>query len=163
MIGELEVIKLLLSDPRVDPSACENEAIRNATKNGHLEVVKLLLSDPRVDPSACKNIAFQNASISGNKDLILALLSHPKVDPDAALINEQTPESLRQLIPVARVLHDAISEDLKEMDLPDLSAEEWDALIHRHKCDSEISAWLLKKRAEKFNVCSKASVTECLI
>jgi hypothetical protein len=41
---------LLLSDPRVDPSAKSNSAIREASQEGHFEIVKLLLSDPRVDP-----------------------------------------------------------------------------------------------------------------
>jgi hypothetical protein len=122
-----------------------------------LEVFKLLLSDPRVDPSACKNISFRNGTLNGDKDLILALLSHPKVDPDAAKINEKTPESLQQLIRVARVLHNAKSEDLKDLDLPDLFPEEWDVLMNRHKCDSEMYAWLLKKRTEQFSFGSEAS------
>ena len=45
-------MKLLLSDPRVDPSTENQEAIREACGRGHTEVVKLLLADPRVDPSA---------------------------------------------------------------------------------------------------------------
>jgi ankyrin repeat protein len=46
--GDFEVIKLLLNDPRVDPS---NGPMRWASRNEHFEVVKLLLNDPRVDPS----------------------------------------------------------------------------------------------------------------
>jgi hypothetical protein len=38
----LEVVKALLSDPRVDPSADNNYAIRYASQNGYLEVIKLL-------------------------------------------------------------------------------------------------------------------------
>ena len=44
----MEVVKLLLSDKRVDPSAENNYAIRYTSK--HYEIVKLLLSDKRVDP-----------------------------------------------------------------------------------------------------------------
>ena len=40
--GHLEVVKLLLQDSRVDPSAEDNGAIRWASFNGYLEVVKLL-------------------------------------------------------------------------------------------------------------------------
>ena len=46
--GHLEVVKLLLKDPRVDPSAQDNCAIRWASDDEHLEVVELLLKDPRV-------------------------------------------------------------------------------------------------------------------
>jgi hypothetical protein len=45
------VVKLLLSDKRVDPSAADNYAIRYASKKGHYDVVELLLADERVDPS----------------------------------------------------------------------------------------------------------------
>ncbi len=41
-------LKVLLSDPRVDPSANDNEALQLASENGHLDVVKVLLEDPRV-------------------------------------------------------------------------------------------------------------------
>jgi ankyrin repeat protein len=57
MNGYVEVVKLLLNEPRVDPSADDNCAIRLASKNGHFEVVKLLLNDPRGDPSAYNNYA----------------------------------------------------------------------------------------------------------
>jgi ankyrin repeat protein len=50
-IGYLEVVKLLLSDKRVDPSANNNLAIQWASRKDHLEVVKLLLSDKRVRDS----------------------------------------------------------------------------------------------------------------
>src|SRR5690242_13380065 len=83
--GYLEVVCLLLSDYRVDPSArdysiiyaslvrycivaqtllryhqvdlsdVDNYTIAWASEGGHLEVFKLLLSDPQVDPSKCEN------------------------------------------------------------------------------------------------------------
>jgi len=46
--GHLDIIQLLLSDPRVNPADNNNGAIRYASKNGHLDIVQLLLSDPRV-------------------------------------------------------------------------------------------------------------------
>ena len=46
--GHLEVVKVLLADPRVDPSVWNNYAIRLASENGHLEVVKELLKNKRV-------------------------------------------------------------------------------------------------------------------
>ncbi len=47
----VEVVKLLLNDPRVDPSTDDNAAIRFASNYGRVEVVKLLVNDPRVDQS----------------------------------------------------------------------------------------------------------------
>ena len=47
--GDINNVRLLLADPRVDPAARNNDAIRWASGNGHSEVVKLLLNDPRVD------------------------------------------------------------------------------------------------------------------
>ena len=55
--GNTEVVRLLLSDNRVDPSANDNFAIQGASMNGCVDVVRLLLSDNRVDPSARNNYA----------------------------------------------------------------------------------------------------------
>src|SRR3972149_2665922 len=63
--GDSEVVELLLVDPRVDPSANDNNAIRFASENGCDKVVKLLLTDPRVDPSADNNYAIRFASRNG--------------------------------------------------------------------------------------------------
>ena len=38
--GHLEVVKLLLHESRINPSADNNRAIQSASKNGHLEMVK---------------------------------------------------------------------------------------------------------------------------
>ena len=55
VLNYTKIIKLLLADPRVDPSAKDNQAIRRASQYGYTETVKLLLADPRVDPSADDN------------------------------------------------------------------------------------------------------------
>ena len=47
--NDIEIIKTLLTDNRVDPSVNNNEAIRDASSNGHIEIVKLLLADSRID------------------------------------------------------------------------------------------------------------------
>ncbi|EPZ34081.1 hypothetical protein O9G_003161 [Rozella allomycis CSF55] len=47
--GHTEIVKYLLTDPRVDPSANGNYAIQWASSKGHADVVKLLLADSRVD------------------------------------------------------------------------------------------------------------------
>ena len=49
--GHTEIVSLLLADPRVDPSADDNFAVRWASRYGRIEVVSLLLADPRFDPA----------------------------------------------------------------------------------------------------------------
>ena len=65
----------------VDPTVCNNWAIRAASRQGHTEVVKLLLADPRVDPATWDNFAIIYASEYGHTDVIKLLLADPRVDP----------------------------------------------------------------------------------
>src|SRR5688500_9482065 len=58
----LETIKLLLEDPRVEPDYHDNESILLASKYGQLEVVKLLLENSKVDPSFGNNEVIFSAS-----------------------------------------------------------------------------------------------------
>ena len=81
MYGHLDVVKLLLKDPRVDPSDDSNEAIRLASENGHTDVVKELLKDPRVDPSDKNNFAIRSVSFNGYVEVVKELLKDPRVDP----------------------------------------------------------------------------------
>ena len=68
--GHLEVVKLLLQDNRVDPSADYNygnlndididfsqldKAIKEATKKGYYEIVRLLLQNPVINPAVQDN------------------------------------------------------------------------------------------------------------
>jgi ankyrin repeat protein len=81
--GRTEVVRLLLSDNRVDPSACDSYAIKWASQNGHDKVVRLLLSDNRVDPSDINNYAIKMASHNGHVEVVRLLLSDNRVDPSA--------------------------------------------------------------------------------
>jgi hypothetical protein len=65
-----DVMKMLIKDPRIDPSANNNYAIRWASENGHTEIVKLLLNDNRVDPSDANNKAIQLASENGHTEIV---------------------------------------------------------------------------------------------
>jgi ankyrin repeat protein len=78
-----DVMKMLIKDPRIDPSASNNWAIRMASGNGHTEIVKLLLNDNRVDPSADKSYAIQMASAYGHTEIVKLLLNDNRVDPSA--------------------------------------------------------------------------------
>jgi hypothetical protein len=46
--GDTRVVQALLSDPRVDPSENENEALRCAVEGGFTDIVRLLVANPKV-------------------------------------------------------------------------------------------------------------------
>lgn len=47
MLGSTKILKLILSDPNVDPSINNNAAMKEALEYEHEDIVKLLKSDPR--------------------------------------------------------------------------------------------------------------------
>ena len=49
--GRTDVVRLLLTDPRVDPSTGDQFACKDAVQHGYTEIVRLLLADPRVFPA----------------------------------------------------------------------------------------------------------------
>ena len=65
-----------MADPRVDPAANENEAIRWASRYGHTETVRLLLADPRVDPTTCNNQTTYTENRHGHTEVVRLLLFH---------------------------------------------------------------------------------------
>ena len=75
--GHDDVVKLLLADKRVDPSAYDNLAIRKSSAYGQYEVVKLLLEDPRVDLAIIdiKNM-IAKAESNGYYRVVQVLLQH---------------------------------------------------------------------------------------
>jgi len=81
--GFNDIVSQLLIDPRVDPSALNNEALRSASGNGHVEVVDTLLTHDLVDPSDCNNQAIIDAATSGHSEIVRFLMMDPRVDPSA--------------------------------------------------------------------------------
>jgi hypothetical protein len=89
--NEVEIVKLLLKDPKINPGARDNEAFIQACCFGtskasfaSVEIVKLLLKDPRVDPSARNNEAFIVACYYyGRIEIVKILLNDHRVDPSA--------------------------------------------------------------------------------
>lgn len=79
-LGFYDIVKLLLQDPRVDPGAYANEAIRMAVNGKHPRVVNLLLEDSRVNPADYHNQALRIAIASGNEEITDLLLSDSRVD-----------------------------------------------------------------------------------
>jgi Ankyrin repeats (3 copies) len=81
--GDIDIVRMLLADPRVDPSEASQDAIKWASNEGHMEIVRMLLADPRVDPSADDQIALRLASHNGHTEIFRTLLADTRVDPSA--------------------------------------------------------------------------------
>lgn len=95
--GHTEIVKILLSDPRVDfmtphekrygsmIKPLENMLFKIACFNGHLEIVRMLCDRKNVDPSSDSNYAIKCASEGGFVEIVRLLLSDKRVDPYANL------------------------------------------------------------------------------
>ena len=92
--GHIEVVKLLLADKRVDPSANDNCAIYWAAENGYNRVVELLLKDGRVDPSD----VIQSCVKRGNIEMLKLLLQNTKVLEFESLIAQSQHEKVTALL-----------------------------------------------------------------
>jgi ankyrin repeat protein len=75
-----EILKLLLTDLRYDPSVDNNSAFIDAAKNGRTNVIKLLLEDKRVDPCANNGKAIIEAVRFDHIDIVKLLLKDKKVE-----------------------------------------------------------------------------------
>ena len=67
---------MLLSDPRVNPSANYNRSIRRASEYGHHETVRVLLADPRVNLPVIKNYSLQMMAMKSGQYKIVELLKN---------------------------------------------------------------------------------------
>jgi ankyrin repeat protein len=79
--NKLEIIKLLLPNPKINPSSFENESIIYASVYGDANTVKLLLKDPRIDPSIHGNQSLLEAGVYGHTEVVKLLLEDERVDP----------------------------------------------------------------------------------
>jgi ankyrin repeat protein len=74
-----DVIRLLLLDPRFDPSYQNNQAIINAAENGQIKIVERLMSDPRVNPADQNNETIKLANLNGHAEILHILRKDPTV------------------------------------------------------------------------------------
>lgn len=82
--NQVEVVRLLLDDNRVDAASSGNLPIRWACQNGNVEVVRLLLAaDPRVNPALWDNYPIRSTSKNGFVEVVCLLLADSRVDPTA--------------------------------------------------------------------------------
>lgn len=81
-IGSITILnRLLAADTRVDPSVCENVAVRFAAASGYFDIVERLMRDDRVDPSACGNEALVMAEKNGHWRIARLLNKDKRVAP----------------------------------------------------------------------------------
>jgi ankyrin repeat protein len=78
--GHANIVRLLLSDPRFDPSFDSNRTIVEAARNGNTEIVQLLLEDPKVDPADQYNFALIYSVGNGHAEIVKLLLEDPRVN-----------------------------------------------------------------------------------
>lgn len=78
--GHVNVIRELLKDDRVDPSANQNAALILACRNGRRDAVEELLKDQRVNPQDQEHRALKVATENGHFHVRTLLLAHPKSD-----------------------------------------------------------------------------------
>jgi hypothetical protein len=77
--SKILAVKSLLKDPRIDPSAYNNYAIRSASERGFQEIVEILLKDNRVNPADDNNWAIRWARIHDHKEIVEMLLQDSRV------------------------------------------------------------------------------------
>jgi ankyrin repeat protein len=83
--GSIDVLEILLSDHLLNTTD-KNRAIRYLARysgNKALSILRTLLSDPNVDPSIDDNAAIKDAATDGNVGVVRLLLESSKVDPSA--------------------------------------------------------------------------------
>jgi hypothetical protein len=75
------IVKLLLSDSRINPAARNNKAIFKSVERIHYDTFDILMNDNRIDPSDDDNETFINAVCYNNIYAVKRLLNDPRVDP----------------------------------------------------------------------------------
>ena len=77
--GHIYIVKILLSNPNVDPSDFNNFSLTLAAKNGNIDVVSLLIKDKRIDPACLENAPIQLAFQNDHIDIVNLLIGNERV------------------------------------------------------------------------------------
>ena len=132
-----EIIKIILSDKRCDPSLYNNNALMHASDLGLTKIVKMLLSDKRTDPSSRCSIGIILASEKNYVDIVKILLADERVDPttnqnepirDACYYNRI--ESAKILLDIERVDPTAKNNEAVRMACEEGDLEILELLLH---------------------------------
>eukprot|EP00029_Vermamoeba_vermiformis_P010370 TRINITY_DN5418_c0_g1_i1.p1 TRINITY_DN5418_c0_g1~~TRINITY_DN5418_c0_g1_i1.p1 ORF type:complete len:485 (-),score=79.51 TRINITY_DN5418_c0_g1_i1:7-1461(-) len=95
--NQLEVVKVLLADPKIDPSFNRNEALRTAVMTGNITAAKILLEDPRVGVCGQNRHMLIRLAVSNNSaKMVKLILNFPEVDP-AGVVEEPTITDTKKL------------------------------------------------------------------
>jgi ankyrin repeat protein len=82
--ANIEIVKKILSFPRVIPNDDQNELIRRASRQGNADVVKLLMGYDCVDPSDKEDESLISATRENHLDVVKLLLNDHRVNPSAS-------------------------------------------------------------------------------
>lgn len=95
----VEVLKILLADKAVDPSADRNEALVQACKQDDAMVptIELLLKDSRVDPSAYGHRVLCEAFSYGIPEVVSTLCKDPRLKEKGKELNREYEEEFNRL------------------------------------------------------------------
>jgi hypothetical protein len=83
----INLMKILLKNPNIDPAYDYNAAIKIASNLGSLEIVRELLNDSRVNPYTNNNYAIKQAIYKGHTEIVKELLQDPRVTSDPIIYN----------------------------------------------------------------------------
>jgi len=123
--SDIDIIKFILNNNLVNPSAEGNYAIRKAVVYGYTNVVKLLLKDGRVDPTVDDNYAINCAAYHEYVDVTKLLLKDKRVrdaggyDNDNDTIKQAMRETLYE-----KIYHATLSKNLQGLPLPSVVIEQ---------------------------------------
>ena len=78
---DVKSLKMLLADPRTDPSFHNSTVIPRCALDGSTSCMQWLLYDERVDPSVDSNCAVGNALANLDEEMMAVLLADKRVDP----------------------------------------------------------------------------------
>jgi len=76
--GRVNVLQYLIDKPGVDPTACDNDAIKSAAQHRHMGAVRYLASLPLVDITVDGGVVLTNMIKTGNFDIIQHLIELPQ-------------------------------------------------------------------------------------
>lgn len=75
--GQVEVVKLLLTDKRINPASGMSDPLRAAVKNDHSKLIEILLADGRSDPTH----GFLSAAEEGHLKWVKYFMEVYNIDP----------------------------------------------------------------------------------
>jgi len=102
--GNNDLVKKLINDPRIDPSADFNRPVKVASQFGNIEMVEILLKDKRVDASTedvsnnNDNFAIKSAAENGHNEIVAMLVKDPKVRSKLSKEEINKYESLSKIV-----------------------------------------------------------------